>query len=122
MRAKESKRMGELRDYFLRETKKAFPRVYTNGAFGKGATLPHIANIFFEGFVAEEILTRLDLAGFAVSAGSACKSRSAEPSHVILALGYNEERARGSIRVSFGRQTKKGDIDKLVGEIKDLPS
>lgn len=116
MRAKEAKRVAELKAYFLRETKKAVRHVFINGETNKA--LPHVINIYLEAARAEEILTRLDLADFAVSTGSACRSRSAEPSHVILALGFSEERARGSLRVSFGRGTKKSDILKLVKELK----
>ncbi|TSC59705.1 MAG: cysteine desulfurase [Parcubacteria group bacterium LiPW_15] len=118
MRAKEAERVEGLKAYFLGETKKAIPNVSINGTANKKQTLPHVANINLPGRRAEELLTRLDLAGFAVSAGSACRSRSAEPSHVILALGYSEERARGSLRISFGRDTKKPDILKLIKEIK----
>ena len=118
MRAKEAKRIAGLKAFFLGETKKAIPNVSINGTVNKKQTLPHIININFPGRPAEELLTRLDLAGFAVSTGSACRSRSAEPSHVILALGYGEERARGSLRISFGRNTKKPDILKLIKEIR----
>ena len=116
LRKTEPKRLSALKKYFISETKKAVKDVYINGPLSAG--LPHIANIYFKGIKGEELLTYLDMNGFAVSAGSACKSRSAEPSHVILALGYNIDRAKESLRVSFGRQTKKGDIDKLVKQIK----
>ncbi len=122
MRTKEAKRIEALKEYFLRETKKAIPNVSINGTADKKRALPHIANINLPGGSAEELLTRLDLAGFAVSTGSACRSRSAEPSHVILALGYEEKRAKESLRISFGRDTRRSDILKLVKEIKNSPS
>ena len=118
MRIKEAKRIAGLKAFFLRETKKTIPNVSINGASDAGRALPHIANINIPGRPAEELLARLDLAGFAVSTGSACRSRSAEPSHVILALGHEEVRARESLRISFGRDTKKSDILKLIKEVK----
>ncbi len=96
--------------------------VEINGATGSEMSLPHIINLYFPGEKAEELLTRLDLAGFAVSAGSACRARSAAPSYVILAMGYDKKRALGSIRISFGRATTKDDIDKLIQKLKNSPS
>lgn len=122
MRIREARRVAELKNYFLRGTKKAIPNVFINGTADKKQTLPHVINLSFPGRPAEELLTRLDLAGFAVSTGSACRSRSAEPSHVILALGYKEERARESLRISFGRDSKKSDILKLVKELRNSSS
>lgn len=119
MRAKEVRRIEGLKEYFLRETKKAISNVSINGTANERRALPHIINVNFPGRPAEELLTRLDLAGFAVSTGSACRSRSAEPSHVLLAMGFSEERARESLRISFGRDTKKSDVLKLAKEIKN---
>lgn len=117
-REEETKRLSALKAYFIRETKKAVRDVLINGTIDPVRSLPHIINLYFPGKKAEELLTWLDMAGFAVSAGSACSSRSAEPSHVILSLGHGKERARGSIRVSFGRDTDKKAIDKLVANLK----
>nr|MDP8994585.1 aminotransferase class V-fold PLP-dependent enzyme [Pseudomonadota bacterium] len=61
-------------------------------------------------------MMQLDLAGIAVSAGSACSSGSLKTSHVLLAMGWSEEAAREVIRVSFGPQTSEADIDALLGE------
>jgi cysteine desulfurase len=55
-----------------------------------------------------------DLEGVAVSNGSACSAGIVEPSHVILALGYNEDVARSVIRVSFGKFTQAGDVDSFL--------
>ncbi len=65
-------------------------------------------------------MMQLDLAGIAVSAGSACSSGSLKTSHVLLAIGMEEEAAREVIRISFGPQTAEGDIDALLGEWRKL--
>ena len=61
-----------------------------------------------------------DLEGIAVSNGSACSSGVIEPSHVILALGYNEQVARSVIRVSLGKFTSASDIDYFARVVHDL--
>jgi cysteine desulfurase len=66
------------------------------------------------GVAATTQLIRLDLAGFAVSAGSACSSGSMKPSHVLAALGWPEEAGREVIRVSFGRTTSEAEIDAFI--------
>lgn len=65
-------------------------------------------------------MMQLDLAGIAVSAGSACASGSLKTSHVLAAMGWGEEAAREVIRVSFGPQTREADIDALLGEWRAL--
>ena len=128
MREKEFKRVAALRDYFWREIKKIYPQAQINGieaslgprAQGIGPTSPHILNIYFPGRDAQDILTQFDLAGVAASSGSACRSRAFESSYVIEALGYSKERAKSSIRFSFGRQTTIGDLRKTIGIIKAI--
>ena len=56
----------------------------------------------------------LDLAGIAVSTGSACAAGSVEPSHVLLALGHDAQAAKSAIRFSLGRDTTRQDIDRVV--------
>ena len=60
------------------------------------------------------MLLALDMMGVAASAGSACTTGNSEPSHVLLAMGQSEERARSSIRFSLGRMTTEEDIDEVV--------
>jgi len=62
-----------------------------------------------------EVLTiALDLAGFAVSTGSACASGAVEPSHVIRAMGLDESEARGAVRISLGWSTETADVDRFL--------
>jgi len=86
--------------------------VVINGRGGK--RIPNISNISFEGIEGEGLLIHLDMAGIAVSTGSACSSGSVEPSPVILALGTREELARGSVRFSLGKDNSPEDIDYLM--------
>lgn len=65
-------------------------------------------------------MVQLDLAGIAVSAGSACSSGSLKTSHVLLAMGMEETAAREVIRVSFGPQTRESDIEALLAEWRQL--
>ena len=62
----------------------------------------------------------LDLAGIAVSSGSACSSGSLEPSHVLLAIGVPVETAHGSIRFSFGKENTIDEIDYAVEKLKEI--
>jgi len=75
---------------------------------------PNNVNISFAGIEGESILLNLDMLGIAASTGSACTSGSLEPSHVIMALGYPEERAHSSIRFTIGRYTTEEEIDRLM--------
>jgi cysteine desulfurase len=82
--------------------------------------LPNILNIYFPNHSAQDLLVKFDLAGIAVSAGSACKARAVLPSYTIEATGYSKERAENSIRFSFGRPTTKKEIDKALKIIRKL--
>lgn len=76
--------------------------------------LPGTLNIIVGDVDGKVLLTRLDLAGLEVSAGSACASGSIEASHVLLALGLDESRARAGLRMSFGRTSSAEDVDSAV--------
>src|SRR5262249_29577035 len=66
--------------------------------------LPNNASFTFAGIEGESILLSLDLLGFAASTGSACTSGSVDPSHVLLAMGYTPDQARGTLRLTLGRE------------------
>ena len=76
--------------------------------------LPTIASYHMPGVAATTQLIRFDMAGIAVSAGSACSSGSLKPSHVLAAMGWAEDAAREVIRISFGPDTGEADIDRVV--------
>lgn len=71
-------------------------------------------NIGFEDIAGESIVMNLDLEGIAVSTGSACSEGNVDPSHVLLAMGLQKMQAISSLRISFGRFTKKEDIEKII--------
>lgn len=81
---------------------------------------PAIASYRLPGTPASAQLIRLDLAGIAVSAGSACASGSLKPSHVLRAMGWDEEATREVIRVSFGRTTSAADVDRFIAGWRDM--
>ena len=105
-----------LRDHFIDRILKEVPFVKLNGP--RENRLPANADFSFEFIEGESILFSLDLAGIAVSSGSACSSGSLEPSHVLLALGVEEALAHGSIRFSFGKHNTIEEVDYAVEEIK----
>ena len=76
--------------------------------------LPNTINFYFPEWPGESVVMALDLEGFAVSNGSACSSGIIEPSHVIRALGYNDEIARSVVRVSFGKFTQAAEMDSFL--------
>ncbi|MFD2618207.1 cysteine desulfurase family protein [Terrilactibacillus laevilacticus] len=87
--------------------------------------LPHILNVYFPGANVETLLTKLDLAGVAVSSGSACTAGSIEPSHVLSAMfGKNADESRHSIRISFGRDLSLEQVKEagqmIVKSVRDL--
>ncbi len=103
--------LAELRDRFERQVLAAVDEVEINGRGGK--RLPNTSNLLFHGVSGESLLIALDMAGFAVSTGSACSSGSIEPSHVLLAMGLSVAEARSSVRFSFGRYNTLDEVDRL---------
>ena len=82
--------------------------------------LPNNVNFSFEGVEGEPILLGLDIAGIAASSGSACSSGSLEPSHVLLALGQSAELARGSLRITLGKENTEEEVEHLLDVLVDL--
>lgn len=81
---------------------------------------PAIGAYRMPGTAAPAQLIRLDLAGLAVSAGSACASGSMKPSHVLAALGWTQTAAREVVRVSFGRSTTEAEVDAFIAAWRDI--
>lgn len=111
-------RVDKLREEFISELQSINPDIEINGNAKKH--LPHIINIFFPGIDNERLLFQLEEAGILAASGSACSASSAEPSHVLGAMGISEEAARSSIRFSLGRETGKADINHALSTLKRL--
>ncbi len=79
--------------------------------------LPGTASFTFEYIEGESLLLMLDMAGICASTGSACSSKSLEPSHVLLAMGMPHEIAHGSLRISMSHETTQEDVDYMVEQI-----
>ncbi len=78
------------------------------------ACLPNTLHVSMEGIRGEALVAALDLAGIAVSSGSACAAGAGEPSHVLIAMGRSRDDARNGVRFSFGRGNCLDDIAKIV--------
>jgi cysteine desulfurase len=107
-----SAHLRNLRDRFETGVEKFVDDIVLNG--DPVRRLPHVSNISFRFVEGEGLLIGLDLQGVAVSTGSACSSGTLETSPVILALGRDNELARGSIRFSFGKDNTVEDVDYVL--------
>ena len=116
----DAKYVASLRDRFIKRVTVEIPYVKLNGPKDGSKRLPNNADFSFEYIEGESILFSLDLAGIAVSSGSACSSGSLEPSHVLLALGVPEELAHGSIRFTFGKENTVEEVDYTVDKLKEI--
>ena len=108
----ENTRVKALRDRFEQGILGAVPSVQVNGH--RSRRLPNTSNLAIEGIDSEGMLMLLDQKGLCCSAGSACTAGSLEPSHVLRAMGYSTDRARGSLRFSFGRFNSEAEIDQAL--------
>ena len=111
----ENTRVKALRDRFEQGILGAVPSVQVNGH--RSRRLPNTSNLAIEGIDSEGMLMLLDQKGLCCSAGSACTAGSLEPSHVLRAMGYSNDRARGSLRFSFGRFNSETEIDQALNII-----
>lgn len=118
--ASEKKRLEKLRDTCIKNLKKVLPEVVIFGHLKR--RLPHNVSFAIPGIDNERLMMLLDEKGFQVATGSACQAASAEPSHVLRALGVDDNIARSSIRLSFGRETTEDDANQLIEAIKDSVS
>lgn len=111
-------KLQKLRDYYISEVEKEIPGAVLNGHRTK--RLPGNANISFKGINGGDLLLELDEKGICASTGSACNTGSTEPSHVLVAIGLRPEYLQGSLRITFGEENTKADVDYLVSSLKEI--
>jgi cysteine desulfurase len=116
----EPARLTALRDRLEAGILSSVPGTTVNGA--REPRVANTTNVSFDGVEAESLLIALDLAGVAVSTGSACSSGSLEPSHVLRAMGLPSARARNSLRFSLGPATTEQEVDFVAGILPGLVS
>ena len=107
----------ELRDYLWRELPSRLPGVRLTGSSDPETRLDNNFSCCLEGVEGEAVLIQLDLSGISASSGSACTTGSLEPSHVLTAMGFSAETARGSLRITLGRENTREDIDYLLDKL-----
>ncbi len=107
-----------LRDYYISKVEEKIPYIKLNGH--KTKRLPGNSNISFRYVDGESLLLNLDSKGICASTGSACSTGSVDPSHVLLAIGLEDELARGSLRVTFGDENTKEDVDYLIRSLIEI--
>ncbi|GAC1311041.1 MAG: cysteine desulfurase family protein [Vulcanimicrobiaceae bacterium] len=117
-RAAEAGRLNALRDRFEAACRTRIAGTHVNGA--AAPRLPHVSSIAFAGVAAMELLVALDLAGVAISLGSACAAGSPEPSHVIAALGASPGVLGGTVRFSLGSSTSEQDVGDVVEMLAEI--
>lgn len=119
-REQRAAQVGALRDRLVRGVGEVVPDARLNGAplddvlAGGPGRLPGNAHLSFPGAEGDALLMLLDARGVECSTGSACSAGVARPSHVLLAVGADSERARGSLRFSLGHTSTDADVDALL--------
>lgn len=114
----ESARITALRDRLIDGVHAAVPEAVLRGAPGSGR-LPGNAHFTFPGCEGDSLLFLLDLAGVESSTGSACTAGVPRPSHVLLAMGLDEDTARGAQRFTLGHTSTEADVDALLAALPD---
>lgn len=114
----ETIRLTGLRDFFITELEQ-LPGVTLNGPRGD-ARLANNINVRIAGQRGETVVMRLDMEGICCSTGAACASGSAEPSHVLEAMGRDSEAANENIRMTLGKSTTENDLQKTIMELRKI--
>ena len=114
----EGKRLIGLRDKLISEVLDAIPHSFLNGH--QTQRLPNNANLRFSYIEGESLILGLDMHGIQVSSGSACTSKTLEPSHVLRAIGLAHEEAHGSLVFTLGKQNSEEDMDYVLEVLPDV--
>ena len=111
-------KIKELRDYYIEKIQSNIVDSKLNG--DRINRLTGNANMSFKNINAEELLFELDEKGICASAGSACRSGSTSPSHVLTAIGLPPEWANGTLRVTIGMNNTKEEVDYLINALVEI--
>jgi len=114
----EEQRLTRLREGLIKGVLDSIPESYLNGHPTK--RLPNNVNVRFSYIEGESLILSLDMEGVACSSGSACTSKTLEPSHVLLAIGLKHEEAHGSLLFTLGRQNSEEDVNYVCGLLPEI--
>lgn len=116
---KESESLFKVQEFLVEELKK-IPGVSLNGGFVPGERLPNNLNFSVYGLEGEQLVLEFDAKGFSLSTGSACSSSKKDGSFVIKALGLDQDRQNGAVRISLPREVKMVEAKKFVKKLKEI--
>lgn len=118
MQNEEVGRMQSLQRHFMQQVERSLPSAVINGSIKR--RLPNNVHITLPGTDNERLLFALDARGIMAAVGSACSASSEEASHVLHALGLDDDAARASLRFTMGRHTTESDVDTAVQALAEL--
>ena len=104
--------LKDLRNYFIKLVEEKIPNAKLNGS--RNLRVPGNSNFSFKGVDSQNLLLKLDAKGMYASSGSACSSGDALPSHVLKAIGLSDDMAKAALRITFGEENTKEDVEDLV--------
>lgn len=113
-----NEKLKKLRDYYITRVTNEIKGAKVNGDMVN--RLLGNANISFKGVNGTKLLFELDKYGICASAGSACSTSNAEPSHVLTAIGLDKDLIEGTLRISFGKENTIEDVDFLIDTLKKI--
>lgn len=113
-----NEKLQMLRDFYIEGIEKLIPEAKLNG--DRKERLPGNASFSFPNINAQELLLDLDERGICASAGSACSTGSSSPSHVLTAIGLPAGLAEGTLRVTFGKDNTKEDVEFLLKSLAEI--
>lgn len=109
-----------LRDMLMTELPRRIPGTHITGPVDPNGRLPNNFSCCLEHVEGEAVLLQMDLMGIAASSGSACTSGSLEPSHVLTAMGVPQELARGSLRLTVGKDNTREQIERVLEVLPEI--
>ena len=113
------KKLEKFRKYLIKKLLSEISDCYINGPKNENV-LVNIVNVTIKGAEGEAMMLLLDKEGISVSTGSACASSNLEPSYVLQAMGVPKEETHGSLRISLGINSQKGEIDQFILHLKEI--